>query len=103
MNNFLYYRDCPKYDRVFQSGTCAEYLKGQRIAQRPNCILFQNNEMSRLFVDDWQFIKEWFAEGTPIKPDIRKWLGRCRSSHRKCSVKKAVLKNFAIFTGKYLC
>ena len=26
-----------------------------------------------------------------------------RSSHRRCSVKKAVLKNFANFTGKHLC
>ena len=26
-----------------------------------------------------------------------------RSSHRKCSMKKAVHKNFAIFTGKHLC
>ena len=26
-----------------------------------------------------------------------------RSSHRKCSVKKDVLKNFAKFTGKHLC
>ena len=26
-----------------------------------------------------------------------------RSSHRMCSIKKAVLKNFAIFTGKHLC
>ena len=26
-----------------------------------------------------------------------------RSSHRRCSMKTAVLKNFAIFTGKYLC
>ena len=25
-----------------------------------------------------------------------------RSSHRRCSVKKGVLKNFAIFTGKHL-
>ena len=25
-----------------------------------------------------------------------------RSSHRRCSIKKAVLKNFAIFTGKHL-
>ena len=27
----------------------------------------------------------------------------CRSSHRKCSVKKGVLKNLANFTGKHLC
>ena len=26
-----------------------------------------------------------------------------RSSHSRCSIKKAVLKNFAIFTGKHLC
>ena len=26
-----------------------------------------------------------------------------RSSYRRCSIKKAVLKNFAIFTGKRLC
>ena len=28
---------------------------------------------------------------------------RSRSSHRRCSIKKAVLKNFAIFTVKHLC
>ena len=27
----------------------------------------------------------------------------CKSRHRRCSVKKDVLKNFAIFTGKLLC
>ena len=26
-----------------------------------------------------------------------------RSSHRRCSIEKAVLKNFTIFTGKHLC
>ena len=26
-----------------------------------------------------------------------------RSSHRRCSVKKGVLRNFEIFTGKHLC
>ena len=26
-----------------------------------------------------------------------------RSSYRRCSVKKSVLKNFANFTGKHLC
>ena len=26
-----------------------------------------------------------------------------RSSHPRCSIRKAVLKNFAIFTGKHLC
>ena len=31
------------------------------------------------------------------------FLERCRSSHRRCSVEKGVLKNFAKFTGKHLC
>ena len=26
-----------------------------------------------------------------------------RSSHHRCSIEKAVLKDFAIFTGKHLC
>ena len=26
-----------------------------------------------------------------------------RSSHRRCSVRKGVLRNFTKFTGKYLC
>ena len=28
---------------------------------------------------------------------------RCRISHRRCSVRKGVLKNFANFRGKHLC
>ena len=35
---------------------------------------------------------------------IMAWTGLIlRTSHRKCSVKKGVLKTFAIFTGKHLC
>ena len=32
-------------------------------------------------------------------PDVSKF----RSSHQRCSIKRTVLKNFAIFTGKKLC
>ena len=28
---------------------------------------------------------------------------KCRNSHRRCSVRKGVLRNFAKFTGKHLC
>ena len=28
---------------------------------------------------------------------------RCKSSHRRCSIKKVFLKNFENFTGKHLC
>ena len=35
--------------------------------------------------------------------DTNTWTHFNRSSHRRCSLKTAVLKNFAIFTGKRLC
>ena len=31
------------------------------------------------------------------------WGSTVRSSHQSCSLKKAILKHFAIFTGKHLC
>ena len=34
---------------------------------------------------------------------IYKAKNQCRSSHRRCSMKKVVLKNFATFTRKHLC
>ena len=33
---------------------------------------------------------------------LGKWHFQFRSSHRRCSITKGVLKNFAIFTGKYM-
>ena len=33
--------------------------------------------------------------------ELKKCLN-CRSSHQRCSIEKAVLKNFAVFTGKHL-
>ena len=33
----------------------------------------------------------WFFQGT------------CKSSYRRCSITKSVLRNFATFTGKHLC
>ena len=38
--------------------------------------------------------------------DIQKVLSEThtiKSSHRRCSIKKSLLKNFAVFTGKHLC
>ena len=34
---------------------------------------------------------------------VRYYYQSYRSSHRTCSVRKDVLRNFATFTGKYLC
>ena len=39
-----------------------------------------------------------------VQPDLSLQLKniKCRSSQQKCSIKKAALKNLAIFTGKHL-
>ena len=41
--------------------------------------------------------KEFFSKKTDQKLII------CRSSDRRCSIKKSALKTFANFTGKHLC
>ena len=33
----------------------------------------------------------------------KQYLVHCRNSYQRCFVKKGVLKNFAIFTGKHMC
>ena len=40
---------------------------------------------------DWKWVKDGFQAS------------RFRSSHRRCSMKKAALKDFVVFTGKHLC
>ena len=40
---------------------------------------------------------------TDIPRFLEAFIKRVKSSYRRCSVKKAVLKNFSIFTGKQLC
>ena len=48
--------------------------------------------------------KKWFLRNfwENLFWEISKFCKKLRSSHQKCSIKKAVLKNFTIFTGKYL-
>ena len=48
---------------------------------------------SNFFLQSWVYNKRISANST----------AKIRSSHRKCSGKKCVLRNFAKFTGKDLC
>ena len=43
----------------------------------------------------WKY--EWMC------PWRKPWMTRVRSSHRRCSVRKDVLRNFVKFAGKHLC
>ena len=45
-----------------------------------------------------------FKRNYPTLPNTEQFLYQTeKSSHRRCSKNKAVLKSFAIFTGKHLC
>ena len=46
----------------------------------------------------WNGCKKTFEDFSEL---FRSWT--CRNSHRRCSIKKCVIKNFATFTGKHLC
>ena len=47
------------------------------------------------------FVPEYFTCSNHTNFELA--AGFSRSSHRRCSVRKDVLKNFAKFTGKHLC
>ena len=67
------------------------YLKGY------SWLLSQNQRVKKVFLG-----YRWYrALAKRVKKNI-KLKGR-RSSHRRCSVRKIVLRNFAEFTGKHLC
>ena len=55
----------------------------------------------------WSFMKYivslfWFENGLKSWEILRKYSTIFRTSHQRCSIKKAILKHFVIFTGKHL-
>ena len=61
-------------------------------------VSFQSNPFnsSYLFFEIAVFLNSYFSE------QVFFITATYRSSHQRCSIKKAVLKHFAIFTGKHL-
>ena len=65
--------------------------------ENENSLLFLSNGDKRFLINDIDLSMKY-------KQDIRlQHEIYSKSSHRKCSVKKGVLRNFAKFTGKHLC
>ena len=56
-------------------------------------IIFTN--LSPLWILLYNYLSSWEVLGN--------YSTIFRSSHRRCSIKKAILKHFVIFTGKHLC
>ena len=47
--------------------------------------------------------KTLVKDKAPVKLQTWHFISKTKSSHRRCSLKKGVLKNFAKSTGKHLC
>ena len=73
-------------------------LKNYHFLETFNHLERPSKSASRL---SWPFQK--WMHLFKFKPLFIKPLMTNRSSHRKCSMKNAVLKSFATFTGKHLC
>ena len=50
-----------------------------------------------------KILKTLVKDKTPVKLQAWHFISKTKSSHRRCSLKKGVLKKFAKFTGKHLC
>ena len=77
--------------KIFRTAFFKEHLQWLLLkVKNNNSIPKRQSPKQKVFREDH---KEHWVE--------KNW--RDRSSHRSCSVKKGVLKNFAKFTGKHLC
>ena len=73
------------------------FKEKQKLRKTCKLIIFKNVAAAKT--------KQWFLRNfwENFYWEISKFCKKFRSSHQKCSIKKAVLENFVIFTGKDLC
>ena len=64
---------------------------------------FCTNPFLKLLKHKLEFLTNSFVQIPLIKIEFLRNSTIFRSSHRRCSIEKSVLKNFVIFTGKQLC
>ena len=72
---------------------------------------YENKEFVNIFKRDFAGVLSRYREQKVITSTLLKYYFKSflkvmviyRRSHRRCSIRKGVLKNFAKFTGKHLC
>ena len=72
--------------------------------QRARNDLKQSTTSKKQPTTTWDYLQR--AKKDTKRPTASRFWDYCiirRSSHRRCSVRKGVLRNFAKFTGKHLC
>ena len=55
------------------------------------------------FIRDWRVTVCYYMSRKRFRVNLQSIVTWIKSSHRRCFIKKAVLKNFAILPGKHLC
>ena len=60
-----------------------------------------HNARAAFLKTQWLLLREY--PENKINRNFLTWRVTYRSSHRRCSMKKTVLKDFATFPGKHLC
>ena len=80
-------------------------MADNKFRQFPETILFPGIDVQRLLKKTPNKVQKHYYDVTFARFNlIFAHVGECfRGSHRRCSVKKGVLRNFAKFTGKHLC
>ena len=80
--------------------TCS---KKEKNCQKPVKKLFLETLQQKLEIISKKFLRKTLLRNDFFTVVFSKFFKKSRSSHQRCSIKKAALNNFAIFTGKHLC
>ena len=85
-----------KHGDILQGSTLKNFVSGYAVRSDHRIDILNAKSTGKKYLN--VFITEQF-----IEKSISFWNSgeKFRRSHSRCSVKKAVLKNFAIFTGKH--
>ena len=78
-------------------------LKKDKNCKKPVKELFLETLQQRLRNSLRNFWEKLYREMIFVTVVFSKFCKKSRSCHQRCSIKKAVLNNFAIFTRKHLC
>ena len=113
MLDVLLRKESLKISQISQENTLLGSHFKKAAGLNPATLLKRDSNAGVLLWNLWNFIKvrlfwkisvnDYFCHKIfkPLQSGVK--ILKTRSSHQRCSIKKAILKNFVIFTGKRLC
>ena len=79
------------------------FKKKDKNCKKPVKELFLETLQQRLELISEKFLRKLYQETIFFTVVFSKFCKKSRSSHQRCSIKKADLYHFTVFTGKHLC